>query len=131
MTVTNEEPFGSKKRNWKEGDVVTMNSLVKHLSEGEHQLVGALRPDQSVRVLKECIDRGFVSVRFTETHGGTELGFSLDRKESDLSGADFARSQGVVKLVGRLTLNYTKVKCIAEINLETLNGKGHLECIPD
>jgi hypothetical protein len=27
---------------------------------------------------------------------------------------------------GTLTLNYVKVRCVADIELETLNGTGHL-----
>ena len=28
---------------------------------------------------------------------------------------------------GNLTLNYVKVRCIADINLDTLTGTGHLQ----
>jgi hypothetical protein len=109
--------------------VFSMNSLVTRLSEGEHTLEASLRPVQSADNLKECIERGFVSVRFLETRGGTELGFNLDRLESDLDKANFDIPEGVVKLVGSLTLDYVKVRCVAEIDLRTLRGRGHLEPI--
>jgi len=108
-----------------------MSSLVKRLSEGEHQLEASLRPERSANNLKACIDREFVIVRFTETQGGTELGFKLDHGDSDLSKADFSVPEGVVKLVGYLTVDYVKVKCVAKIDLRTLTGIGHLEPTPE
>jgi len=32
----------------------------------------------------------------------------------------------VVLIEGTLTLNYVKVRCVADIHLETLSGTGHL-----
>ena len=48
---------------------------------------------------------------------------------SDLSSANFEQQTGTARIVGDLTLNYVSVKCIADIELETLTGKGHLEII--
>ena len=59
--------------------------------------------------------------------GGTELGFALDPESTDIGQADFDKGSGSVRLVGRLTLDYVKVRCIANIELETLSGRGHLE----
>jgi hypothetical protein len=106
-----------------------MSSLVERLSAGQHPLEASLRPVRSAADLKDCINRDFVSVRFTETRGGTELGFKLDRAESDLSRANFDAPEGVVRLVGRLTLDYVRVRCVAEIDLKTLKGVGHLETV--
>jgi hypothetical protein len=36
---------------------------------------------------------GYVLVKFTQTRGGTELGFPLDRATTDLSEANFDRSK--------------------------------------
>jgi Core binding factor beta subunit len=38
----------------------------------------------------------------------------------------FDQATGVVHVEGTLILNYVKVRCVADINLETLNGTGHL-----
>jgi hypothetical protein len=46
-----------------------------------------------------------------------------------MSAADFSRGTGSVRLVGRLTLDYVPVRCIAEIDIEKLAGIGHLEYI--
>jgi uncharacterized protein YbdZ (MbtH family) len=101
-------------------------SLVERLSEGSHPIEASLRPEKNAKALKERIDMGYVHIKFTDTRGGTELGLRLDPNALDLSGADFENSSGVVHLEGGLTLNYVKVRCIADVNLETLQGSGHL-----
>jgi uncharacterized protein YbdZ (MbtH family) len=101
-------------------------SLVKRLSEGSHPIEASLRPDRNAKALKERIDTGYVHIKFTDTRGETELGLRLDPSAVDTSGADFENSSGVVHLEGGLTLNYVKVRCIADVNLETLQGSGHL-----
>jgi len=108
-----------------------MSELVKRLSEGDHPVEASLRPERTVQALKERIDRGYVFIKFTDTKGGTELGVRLDPEATDLSKADFENQTGTVHLVGNLTLDYVKVRCIADINLETLTGQGHLEPVEE
>lgn len=108
-----------------------MNELVQTLATGNHPVEVSLRPDQSVQALKESIDRGYVHIKFSSTKGGTELGVGLDTEASNLQEADFESQTGRVHLVGNLTLNYQKVKCIADIDLQTLTGQGHLEPIEE
>jgi uncharacterized protein YbdZ (MbtH family) len=100
-------------------------SLVERLCDGDHSVEVGLRP-RTANLFKESIDRGYVHIKFTQTKGGTELGFSLDRNASDFSMADFENGQGNVHFEGSLTLDYVKVKCVADIDLSTLEGKGHL-----
>ncbi len=102
-----------------------MDELVQRLSEGEHPVV-ASRAQGSTEELKKSIDRGYVLIKFTNTRGGTELGVRLDDTLTDLSEADFGQSTGQAHLVGNLTLNYVDVQCVADIDLATLEGKGHL-----
>lgn len=102
-------------------------SLVDRLSIGDHKIVVSQRPEPTVKALKDAIDTGYVRVKFTETQGGTELGFKVDKDASDLAGADFEAGTGKVRVVGGLTLDYVKVRCIANIDLATLAGEGHLE----
>jgi uncharacterized protein YbdZ (MbtH family) len=103
------------------------NDLVERLATGEHPVEVTLRPVKSAQALKECIERGYVHIKFTSTQGGTELGVRLDKNASDLREADFAGQRGSLRLVGGLTLDYVPVRCIADIDLSTLAGKGHLE----
>lgn len=102
-----------------------MDELVQRLATGDHPVtVGGPMP--SVEQLKQSIDRAYVHIKFTETRGGTDLGVRLDKAASDLSGADFERGTGMVHLEGTLTLNYVRVRCVADLDLATLNGTGHL-----
>jgi hypothetical protein len=104
---------------------------VDRLSIGDHKLVVSQRPEPTVKALKDAIDNGYVRVKFTETQGGTELGFKVDPGASDLTGADFDAGTGKVRLVGGLTLDYTKVRCVAAIDLQSLDGVGHLEKVEE
>jgi hypothetical protein len=108
-----------------------MNELVQRLSQGNHSVEASLRPNKTVTAFKESIDRGYVHIKFINTKGGTELGMRLDTEASNLKEADFEAETGNVYLVGNLTLNYEKVRCIADINLKTLEGKGHLEPVSE
>lgn len=103
-----------------------LESLVDKLSEGEHAVEAGVRPEKTSKLFKEAIDRDYVHIKFTGTKGSTELGFRLDRTASDLSTADFENGKGTVHLEGNLTLDLIKVKCVADIDLQTLDGKGHL-----
>ena len=104
-----------------------MDELVERLSKGDHPVV--TRRADSAAELKQSIDRGYVLITFTDTRGGTELGVRLDDALTDLSGGDCDRATGSVHLAGNLTLNYVKVRCVADIDLATLEGKGHLEIL--
>jgi uncharacterized protein YbdZ (MbtH family) len=101
-------------------------SLVEKLCEGGHRVEASLRQEKTAKALKDRIDMGYVHIKFTETKGGTELGVRLDRNTLDLSHADFENQIGTAHLEGELTLDFVKVRCIADIDLQTLNGEGRL-----
>jgi len=107
-----------------------MDELVQRLSQGEHPVEITIRPERTPKLLKECLDRGYVHVKFTNTRGGTELGVQLDRAASEL-GADLESGVGRLKLVGNLTLNYVKVQCIADVDVATYEGQGRLVPVPE
>lgn len=107
-----------------------MNELVERLTKKD-QPVLASRADGSAEELKKSIERGYVHIKFTETRGGTELGVRLDNDASQLGDADFENGKGQVHLEGTLTLNYDKVRCFANIDLEKLAGTGHLEILEE
>lgn len=102
-------------------------SLVDRLCAGDQPVTIALRPDPSVKAFKAAMDGGYLRVKFTNTKGGTELGFKVDKEASDMSEANFNEGTGRVRVVGSLSLDYSKVRCIANIDLQTLAGVGHLE----
>jgi uncharacterized protein YbdZ (MbtH family) len=105
------------------------DDLVNLLSQGEHPIEASLRPDMTAQALKDRIDLGYIHLKFTATRGGTELGVRLDRETLDLSRADFENGVGTAHLEGCLTLNYVKVRCLADLDLQTLTGKGHLALV--
>jgi hypothetical protein len=107
-----------------------MSELVRKLSEGSHPVEVVLRPEKSIENLKACIDRKYVHIKFVDTRGGTELGVRLDPTATDLSKADFTNGSGSARVIGNLTLDYVKVRCIADINVGTFLGQGHLEILP-
>jgi hypothetical protein len=108
-----------------------MNELVQRLSEGTHPVIANPGKEKTARALKERIDLGLVHIRFTDTRGGTELGVRLDREACDFSTVDFENMTGTAHFEGTLTLNYVKVRCIADIQVDTLEGTGHLVALEE
>lgn len=104
-------------------------SLVDRLCKGEHPIEITLRPNVSAKAFKEAIDSGYVRVKFTGTKGGTELGIRINNEACDFQDAKFEPAGGSAKVVGDLTLDYTKVRCIADVDLQSLAGRGRLEKI--
>jgi hypothetical protein len=102
-----------------------MNELTERLSADQPIVMGG--GDPTVEELRNRTgEMGYVLVRFTETRGGTELGFALDRDATDLSTANFDDSTGNAHVEGTLVLNGDPVRCIADIDLATLQGTGRL-----
>jgi uncharacterized protein YbdZ (MbtH family) len=106
-------------------------SLVERLSSGRHPVEAALRPERTATALKECIDREYMRLRFAQTRGPTELYMKLDNAASVTRLADFENAKGSVHLEGELTLDHVKVRCIVDLDVATLRGKGHLVPLVD
>lgn len=107
----------------------TGDALVERLCRGDHPVELRLTSGVPGHALQESIDRGYVHITFTNTQGGTTLGVRLDRDRSNVTQADFAHQSGTVHFEGRLSLNYVPVWCIADIDLHTLRGHGHLALV--
>jgi hypothetical protein len=102
-----------------------MNELTERLAIDQPIVMGGADP--TVEELRDrTTEMKYVLVKFTETRGGTELGFPLDREATDISGADFDNGTGKVHVEGNLILNDDSVRCIADIDLATLKGTGRL-----
>lgn len=104
-----------------------MSDLVKRLSQGVHPVEVSLRPERTLDRLRECVSRGYVHIKFTDTRGGTELGVRLNKEEP----AEIRGDTGTVRLSGRLSLDYVPVLCVADIDLGTFRGTGRLEVVAD
>jgi uncharacterized protein YbdZ (MbtH family) len=103
------------------------DTLVGRLSNGKYPV--ATSRYKTASELGECIERGFVLVKFTGTRGGTEVGFRVSADRTDTASADFKNGAGAVRLVGELTLDDEKVRCVAQIDLGSLAGEGYLEAV--
>jgi len=106
-----------------------VNDLVKRLSEGSHPVEVSLRPERTIKLFREMLDREYLLIKFTQTKGGTELGFKLDKERSDLTQADLEAQTGKLRVCGELTLDYVPVRVVADIELPSLEGQGHLEIL--
>src|SRR2546421_9126602 len=108
-----------------------MNELVQRLAEGKHPVtVGGPKP--SLEEFKRRVeDMGYVFIKFTGTRGGTDVGVRVDKSATDLSQAYFDQHTGTAHVEGTLTLNYVKVRCVADIDLQTLDGTGHLVALEE
>ena len=102
-----------------------MINLVQKLSQGSHPVEVTIRPERTLQAFKECIQRKFIHVKFTDTQGGTELGIRLDQNTGELD-ADVDQGNGKIMLVGNVTLDYQKVQVVASIDLASFKGEGHL-----
>ncbi|MEO9028669.1 MAG: MbtH domain protein [Ktedonobacteraceae bacterium] len=108
-----------------------MNELVQRLSEGDHPVtVGGPKPSLE-EFHKRLTEMGYVFIKFTDTRGGTDLGVYIDKSATDTTQPHFEQLSGTVHVEGTLTLNYCKVRCIADIELATLNGTGHLVALEE
>jgi len=106
-----------------------MNELVRKLSQGSHPVELSLRPDKTRETLKECLQRGYVHIKFTGTQGGTELGVRMDESTAQTTLASLDGGESTIRVTGNLLLDYVPVRCIADIDLKTYKGTGHLEVL--
>jgi hypothetical protein len=102
-----------------------VNELTERLTVDQPVVMGGANPTAE-ELQNRVGEMGYVLVKFTETRGGTELGFPLDRSVTDVSAADFGNGTGTVHVEGNLILNDDHVRCIADIDLATLKGTGRL-----
>jgi uncharacterized protein YbdZ (MbtH family) len=102
------------------------DELVKRLATGLHAVEASTYPKGDAKAFWEDIQRGYVQIRFTETRGGTELGFKIEQDSLRLAEADFDKKTGSIHLEGKLKLNFVPVRCVADIEIETLAGRGCL-----
>jgi hypothetical protein len=103
-----------------------MDELIERLTADQPVVMGGMDP--TVEELRMRIgELEYLLVKFTQTRGGTEIGFPLDTTATDLSKANFEDGTGSVHVEGPLVLNGDSVCCIADIDLATLSGTGHLK----
>ena len=109
-----------------EVDRAEPRNLIDRLSEGVHAVQIELRPEKTVKLFRESLARDHVPIKFTETNGGSEFGIKLDKGACDLSNADFDNGVGTAHLEGGLLVDYVPVRCVVDIDLQSLEGSGWL-----
>jgi len=72
-----------------------------------------------------------IYIRFTETRGGTCLTVRLDPRRSELRERGFHKRSGTVRLIGTLVLDLQRGRFTAEVDLNTLEGRGHVRVVAD
>ena len=102
-----------------------MNKLIAFL--GEQRKVTNGGGSNSAGDLKKQIEKEHVYLNFADTEGQTDLCMRLDVKNTDLTKSDFLTGKGFVHLEGEAILNFEKVRCVADISLENLEGLGSLK----
>jgi len=100
------------------------DDLVTYLATGDHPVQATSR---SIEDFRKRIESGFIYLKFTDTRGGTELGVELDPAATDAGAAK--ELKGNMRIVGSLTLNYRKVRLIADLAVDTLRGVGRLNVV--
>lgn len=108
-----------------------MSELPHKLAKGEHKVIISAIRDNPQEEFKAAVERNYVHVKFTETRGGTELGFRLDPEHSDFSKGDIDKGTGEVTVAGNLKLDGVPVRCVATVGLESMEGQGHLEILSE
>ncbi len=106
-----------------------MSELLQRLSQGDNRITYRPKRDDARTELRAAIEREYVHVLFTETRGGTEMGFPLDAMRSDLSGANWEEGEGSIHLEGELSLDGVPVRCVADLDLRTMEGSGRLKVL--
>lgn len=107
-----------------------MDKLVNELSNGKHPVIFEPRTEK-LSEIKDRLDQGFVFIKFFETQGETELGINIDNDLTCLSEVDFTLGKGVFHVVGTCELNFRKVRCIADIDISSRQGKGYLQLLDE
>lgn len=108
-----------------------MSELPHKLAKGEHKVIISAIRDNPLEEFKAAVERNYVHVKFTETKGGTELGFRLDKEHSDFSKGDLEKGSGEITVAGNLKLDGVPVRCVATVDLGSMEGKGHLEILSE
>lgn len=104
-------------------------SLVDRLAASESAVEWRVYPEGSTDAMQRAIDRGFVQLMFSETQGGTQLGVRLLPELTRVSTQDIESRTGSAVLVGELTLDGTRVRCTADIDITSRQGRGRLEIV--
>ncbi len=99
-----------------------MDDLIKRLEK--KQAVEIRRPEKTVQAIQQSIERNLVHLHFLNT--STELGVNLDIEKCKINQDYFEKCSGEIHIEGDLILNFTPVRCVANIDLSTCEGEAYI-----
>ena len=102
------------------------DDLVDRLTQGRHRVVVGGPEPSAAELGRRLGELGYAFVKFPDTRGGTDLGVRVDPAATDTSGANFGDGSGQVHIEGTLTIDYVPARLVADIDIATLSGEGHL-----
>jgi len=112
-----------------EEDARRVNELVYPFTQAMHP-VAIPWPQAKGSDIENSIARGYLPVAFTEAPELPAVGIQVDQTVTDVSGADFSRETGVIRVEGMGTVYAVgQVRCTATIDLATRTGEGRLTVV--
>jgi hypothetical protein len=106
-----------------------MNELIEQLITGVHPI--AIREPWVEDLLDRLKESSYLQITFTRVDGARELGVDLDHKDCDSTTADFEGRKGEVHLEGTVVLDHQTFRCVAYIDLSTMDGTGYLVLVEE
>jgi hypothetical protein len=101
-----------------------MDELIGQLTTGVHPV--AICEPWAEKLQGYPEELGYLQITFTRINGAPEIGVDLDRDECDFATADFEGRKGEVHLEGTVALDHRTLRCVAYIDLSTMDGTGYL-----
>ncbi|MEU6577259.1 hypothetical protein [Streptomyces sp. NPDC046805] len=73
----------------------------------------------------------YVFIKFPNSREATYVGVRMDEAATDLAQTDFAGGTGSVHIERMLILNTVRARCVADVELSSLSGTGHLAVLEE
>jgi hypothetical protein len=101
-----------------------MDEVIGRLTVGVHP-VAICEP--WIKKLQDHLEEpGYLQITFGQISGASGIGVNLDREECNWATADFEGRKGEVHLEGTVVLDCRTLRCVAYIDLSTMDGTGYL-----
>lgn len=104
-------------------------SIVSFLERIQDHPVTVKPTNRNFQEFKESLARHYVHLTFTDTRGGTTVAVRLIPEKVNVEGENILQETGTVHFEGSFILDYSRMKCIAAINLKTFEGVCQVEVI--
>jgi len=106
-----------------------MSQLAHRFSQGTHQVTYRPRHGRARSELCADVERQYFHMMFMDAAGEIEFGFPSDRARCDFSGANWEAGDGSIHIEGELGLNGSPARCIVDLDLRTMQGRGRVDVV--